>query len=507
MEPIIKLESITKDFGRVRANDSVDMELYPGEVVGLLGENGAGKTTLMNVLYGLVMPDEGQIKIKGENIDIGGHSPADSIRLGVSMVHQEFMLVNRLSVMENLIIGEEPTKHGLIDKGEAEGFVRRLSDKYELEVDPNDIVGDLSVSERQRLEILRALYHQAKVLILDEPTAVLAPSEVQSLFNIIRQLRDDGMCIVLIAHKLKEVLSICHRIYVLREGKIVGETTADETTQDKLAHLMVGEDYQRFSEEDRKKKVIKTNSPVLEVSEIWVSDTYGNWQVKGISLDVYPGEIVSIAGIAGNGQSQLEQALAGLLPIKKGQVFLDEKNVTNFSVLERKKGGLGYIPQDRHEYGLALSFSVKDNLILGRHRLSRFNRWGVMKYKKIEKAVNQEIKDFDIVCESMSVEARSLSGGNQQKVVLARAVADEPKVLLASQIGRGLDVSAIANIYRYLQKLCDEGKGILLVSFDLDEVFELSDRIYIMRGGEFVGELDNQNATRQKVGELMTGAE
>jgi simple sugar transport system ATP-binding protein len=507
METVIQLSNIHKSFGSTRALEGVDLHFYPGEIVGILGENGAGKSTLMNILYGLVEADKGEISILQNYVNIHRHSPAQSLFLGLSMVHQHFMLVNRLSVAENLIIGKEPTKLGLLDLNEAASEVRRLVKKYDLQVEPNDIVGDLSVSQRQRLEILRALYHQSKILILDEPTAVLAPSEVDSLFEIIKNLRNDGLCVVLISHKLDEVLSICKRIYILRKGKLVKETNTDNINKNELAKLMIGESYQEYKRSKSDKNVTYEGSPILTATGLDVSDIHGSKRVKGVNLEVFPGEVVSIAGVAGNGQAQLEQALIGLQKIDEGKIIIDGKDVSKLTIKERMDNGLGYIPQDRHEYGLASDFSVRDNLILGRHHMKRFSRYGVMNIAEMEKTAKANIEEFNITCESVMLRAGNLSGGNQQKVILARAVGGDPIVLLASQISRGLDVAAVASIYQFVRQLCNSGVGILLFSFDLDEVLELSDRIYVMRNGELIGPMQKEKTTRDYLGQLIISTE
>jgi general nucleoside transport system ATP-binding protein len=505
MQPVVEISNVQKTFGTTKALRGVDLNLYPREIVGILGENGAGKTTLMNVLYGLVEADQGDVSILGNKIDIHRHSPAKSLELGLSMVHQHFMLVNRLSVAENLIIGKEPSKLGLIDFDKAASDVRRLVKKYDLQVNPGDIVRDLSVSQRQRLEILRALYHQSKILILDEPTAVLAPSEVDSLFEIIGNLKNDGLCVVLISHKLDEVLRICNRIYILRKGKLIAETSPNKTDKNGLAKMMVGESYKKFTRKEKTtEKHPDWNTPNLIVENLFVSDMHGSIRVQGANLQVFPGEIVSIAGVAGNGQSQLEKALVGLMPVHKGKIFIDGVDVSTLSIRERRDKGLGYIPQDRHEYGLISNFPLRDNLILGRHRLPQFSRYGIMDFYEIEKSANRSVDEFNIVSNSVMMQVSNLSGGNQQKVVLARAVSGETKILLASQISRGLDVSAVASIYQFIREFCNKGVGILLFSFDLDEVLEISDRIYVMRDGLFIGPLTREETSRDYLGQLIT---
>jgi len=497
---VLEMRHITKRFPGIVANDDVSFDLLEGEVHALLGENGAGKSTLMNILYGLYHADEGEIVIKGTPVRLG--SPSASIGAGVGMVHQHFMLIPVMTVAENIVLAEEPTRSGIVfDVREAERRVREISDRFGLAVDPTARIEDITVGQQQRVEILKALYREADILVLDEPTAVLTPQEAQDLFEVIRGLTARGKSVIFITHKLNEVLDIADRITVLRRGKLIETLPAEGATEASLARLMVGREVLLRVE----KTQAKPGEPLLQVDELRVHDDRGLEKVRGISFEVRAGEIVGIAGIDGNGQTEMIDALAGLRSIDSGTVRIDGDDVTRDSVHGHFDGGLGHIPEDRQRRGLVLEYSIAENIALHDYRSEPASRYGWLFPSRLIERARSLIKAFDVRGGGPATRAGSLSGGNQQKVVLAREIERDPKVLIAAQPTRGLDVGAIEFVHRRLIEERDEGRAILLVSLELEEVLSLSDRILVLYEGEIAGEFP-PTASEEELGIAMTGA-
>ena len=474
--PLVVLEHITKRFPGVVANDDVSVELRPGEVHALVGENGAGKSTMMRVLYGMYPADEGRILIRGREVKIA--SPRDAIANGIGMVHQHFVLVDPFTVTENVILGDEGGV--ILDVEAAHARVGELAERYGFSVRPSAVVEDLSVGEEQRVEILKALYRGVDILILDEPTAVLTPGEAKELFANLRQLREDGKSIVFISHKLDEVLEIADRITVLRRGKVVGETTPAQTSKAKLAEMMVGRPVLFRLE----KPEVERGQPVLEVDGL-----LGEGKLNGISLVVHAGEILGIAGVEGNGQRELAESIIGLRQPAKGSVRLAGTDITGRSVGDIRNHGIAYIPQDRHEQGLVLDMTLWENVALGRHDDAGFSgRGGVLFIRKIKQVAERLIRMFDVRARSIAATAGTLSGGNQQKLILARELDTDPKLLLAAQPTRGLDVGAIEFVWRQILEQKAAGRAVLLISAELDEIYAQSDRILTLYEGRITGE-------------------
>ena len=496
--PALEMRGITKRYPGVVANDGISLEVRPGEIHALLGENGAGKTTLMNVLYGLARPDEGQILLDGEPVVI--QSPADAIRRGIDMVHQHFMLVPVLSVWENILLGEETMANRIfIDRGEARRRIVELGRKFGFEVDPNAKVGSLSVGWQQRVEILKALYRNARILVLDEPTAVLTPQETQEIFAVFRRLAAQGHSIVFISHKLYEVLEIADRITVIRRGRVVGERLPAQTNEDDLAELMVGREVQLTVDRGES----HPTAPVLRVQGLHVRDDRGNEAVRGVDLEVRAGEIFGIAGVAGNGQDEFVEAIVGLRRPSAGSVHLGDEAVTGRSPRGMNKAGVAYVPADRHRFGLILPFPLADNLVLTSYYRRPYTRGIVRDEAAIRHSADEAIERFDIRTPSATVSAGTLSGGNQQKAVVAREFDRDLRLLVLDQPTRGLDVGSIEFIHRQAIAKRDGGTAILLVSAELDEVLEMSDRIGVMYRGKIVRILDGRTADRNEVGLLM----
>ena len=490
--PLVELEKITKRFPRVLANDEVSLELRPGEVHALIGENGAGKSTLMRVLYGIYPTDGGTIRVRGKEAKIG--SPRDAIALGIGMVHQHFVLVDRFTVTENIILGEEGGP--LLDIDGAGKKVAQLADQYGFRVKPTALVEDLSVGEEQRVEILKALYRGVEILILDEPTAVLTPAESKDLFGNLRKLREAGRTIVFISHKLDEVLEIADRITVLRRGRVVGETTPAETSKAKLAEMMVG-----------RPVLFRLEKPQVEVGEpvLRVKDLAGEGKLNGITLEVRAGEILGVAGVEGNGQRELAEALFGLRKPEAGTIQLEGKDIAGRSVGEIRNIGVGYIPEDRHGQGLVLDMTLWENAVLGRQDDAEFSTGlGVLLIRKIKELADRLVKLFDVRTRSIDVNASTLSGGNQQKLILARELETDPKLLIAAQPTRGLDVGAIEFVWTQILEQKAAGRGILLISAELDEIYALSDRIVTLYEGRITGEF-SPDAAPEQVGLGMLG--
>jgi len=496
--PALEMRGITKRFPGVVANDGIDLSIRPGEIHALLGENGAGKSTLMNILYGLLTPDEGEILMDGQPVHISG--PSDAIARGIGMVHQHFMLVPVFSVAENIVLGNETMANAVfLDVHKSEGRIRQLANQLGFEIDPDATVGDLSVGIQQRIEILKALYRGAKVLILDEPTAVLTPQETVEIFQVLRRLAAEGTSIVFISHKLYEVLEIADRITVIRRGRVVGEADPKTATEEDLAELMVGREVSLVVE----KGPAHPGGVVLDVADLIVADDRGTVVVDGATFEVRAGEILGIAGVAGNGQDELVEALNGLRKVRSGSISLYGDDVTNHSSRELSERGVAYIPGDRQRYGLVLVYPIKDNLVLTDYYRPPYSRRGVIDQGAIARRARELIPEFDIRTPSADVPASTLSGGNQQKLIVAREFSRELKLLVADQPTRGIDVGSIEFIHKQIVAKRDAGTAVLLVSAELDEIMELSDRIGVMYRGRLVAILDAETAEKDRVGLIM----
>jgi ABC-type uncharacterized transport system ATPase subunit len=502
MPLVLELHGITKAFPGVLANDRIDLTLQDGEIHALLGENGAGKTTLMNILYGLYAPDEGEVHVRGQPVEI--HDPNDAIAQGIGMVHQHFMLVPVLTVTENVMLGVESIRNGIfLDRPAAARRIRQIADQYGLEVDPDVYVRTLPVGVQQRVEIIKLLYREADILILDEPTAVLTPQEVEDLFKVVRSLVDQGKSMIFITHKLKEVMAIADRITVLRNGRVVGTTTPTQTSEQELASMMVGR--QVLLQVD--KGPAQPGEPVLDVDGLKVLDDRGNLAVRGVSFQVHAGEVLGVAGVQGNGQTELVQALTGLRSAVAGQVRILDADLTNASPRQVLEQGVAHVPEDRQKDGLVLSFPVADNLILNTYYMPPFAHRGTLDQEAILATAEQRAREYDVRTPSTLTPVSSLSGGNQQKVIVAREFSRPIRLLIASQPTRGLDVGSIEYIHRRIVEKRDEGTAVLLVSPELDEVMSLSDRIAVMYEGEIVDILPADRPTKEELGLLMCGWE
>jgi simple sugar transport system ATP-binding protein len=494
----LELKGISKRFGPLVANDHIDLSAAPGQVHALLGENGAGKTTLMNVLYGLLQPDEGQILIDAKPVQF--HSPKDAIAAGIGMVHQHFMLVPVFSVAENVTLGiEETNRSGLLDRRKTRRAVRELSRRYGLDIDPDATVENLPVGIQQRVEIVKALVREASVLILDEPTAVLTPAETNDLFRIIKQLKDGGTAVVFISHKLREVQAIADTVTVLRRGAVVGERPPSASA-DELAALMVGRSVQlRVS-----KTPAKPDGVVLDVSGLTVTDETGRIWVNGISFEVRAGEILGVAGVQGNGQTELCEALMGLRPTVSGQVTLNGRDLTHATPRQRLHAGFAYVPEDRQEDGLIGDFSVADNMVLDVFDQAPFASGINLNLAAIARHAAERVTEFDVRTTSVDTPVGTLSGGNQQKVILARELGRQHKLLIASQPTRGLDVGSIEFVHRRIVEQRDQGDAVLIVSAELDEIYALADRIAVMYEGQITG-FRSPDVAVEELGRLMAG--
>jgi len=494
---MLKLTGITKRFGALVANDRVDLEVRPGEIHALLGENGAGKSTLMNVLYGLYSADEGTIAWKGKPVKI--LSPGQAIALGIGMVHQHFMLIPVFTVAENIVLGREPRKGGMLDMRKAVADVQEISDRYGLHVDPHARVESISVGQQQRVEILKALYRGAELLILDEPTAVLTPQEVLELGQIMKSLVAQGRTIIIITHKLKEVLFLADRVTVIRRGKKIATVDTAGRTENELAAMMVGREVSLHVA----KEPAQPRQPVLEVRNLSATNERSLPALRDVSFSVRAGEIVGIAGVDGNGQSELVEVLTGLRPATGGHVLVNSRDVLGQTPRQVREAGIGHIPEDRQRRGLVLEFTVSENNALGSQR--KVASWGMLNYRLMREASEKVIAAFDVRPPRPEYLARQLSGGNQQKVIVGREITRQPDVLVAAQPTRGLDVGAIEFIHKRLVAERDAGKAVLLLSLELDEVMSLADRILVMFKGQIVAEIAAGEATEEGLGLLMAG--
>ncbi len=496
----VNMINITKRFPGVIANDRVNFKLARGEIHALLGENGAGKTTLVNCLYGMYQADEGTILINDREVDIT--SPNIAIENGIGMVHQHFMLIPPFTVTENIILGSEPTQNVMIDMKKAVEEVTELSERYGLNVDPEAKVRDISVGMQQRVEILKTLYRGADILILDEPTAVLTPQEVDELIKIMRSLTEEGKSIIFITHKLKEVKMIADRVTVIRRGKVIDTVEAEKASKNELARMMVGRDV--LLEVD--KKPAEPGEVILEVNNLHVQNDRNLPALTGTSFQVKKGEILGIAGVDGNGQSELIEVLTGLREYEKGKIILKGNELKKIKTKSIFESGVSHIPEDRQKHGLIMDYTLFENLILGNHYRPPYAKGKKMNYKEIKDEAQKLISEYDIRTPGEDVKARTLSGGNQQKVILAREFNRDPDILIAAQPTRGVDVGAIEFIHNKLIELRDTGKAVLLISLELDEILSLSDRIAVIYEGKIVEILDRKDATEERLGLLMSGA-
>ena len=501
MEYVVEMLNITKEFPGIKANDDVTLQLKKQEIHALLGENGAGKSTLMSVLFGLYQPEEGTIKIKGETVKI--NDPNDANKYKIGMVHQHFKLVHNYSVVENIMLGVESTRNGFLEYSVARDKIQKLSEKYNLRIDPDSLIQDISVGMQQRVEILKMLYRDAEILIFDEPTAVLTPQEITELMKIMKELIKEGKSIILITHKLKEIKAVADRCSVLRKGKYIGTVEVEDTSTEKMAEMMVG----RPVSFDVEKEEASPTDVVLEVQKIVVEDHLtSKLKVNNASFVVKKGEILCIAGIEGNGQTQLVEAITGLKHCQ-GKVLLNGEDISAMSIRARNNKGVSHIPEDRHKHGLVLDYSMEYNLVLQEYFTPKYQKYGFLNHKAIRENAEKMIENFDIRSGQGSItSARSMSGGNQQKVIIAREVSRNTELIIAVQPTRGLDVGAIEFVHKELVEMRDSGKAVLLISLELDEVMNLSDRIVVMYEGELVGEFDPKLTTETELGLYMAGS-
>jgi len=504
---VLEARGITKQFPGVLANDHVDFDLREGEVHALLGENGAGKSTLMNILYGLYKPDSGEVTVNGAPLNLA--SPKDAIQHGVGMVHQHFMLIPVFSVTENIMLGAETDHRAIkneaalakLDRKEVARKVKALSDQYGFEIDPNALIGDLPVGVQQRVEIVKALYRKASILILDEPTAVLTPQEAEDLFRIVRELTKRGVSIIFITHKLKEVLAVADRITVMRAGKVVGNAEPGTTSEHQLAAMMVGREVILTVD----KTSAQPKEEILQVEKLHVRDQRDLETVRGVSFDVRAGEILGVAGVQGNGQTELAEALTGLRNIESGKISLAGLDLTGKPPRVFTETGLAHIPEDRQKHGLVLGYTIADNMILCDYYKAPFSLRNVIQQSAVDSNSRKLIKEYDVRTPSPYVAASKLSGGNQQKVIVARELSRPVKLVLANQPTRGLDVGSIEYIHKEIVSMRDRGVAVLLISAELDEIMALSDRIAVMYRGEIVTTVDAKSVTREQLGLWMAG--
>ncbi len=496
---VVSMRGITKKFGDFVANDKIDLDVKAGEVHALLGENGAGKSTLMNMLYGLYQPTEGDIYIKGQKKKF--KDPKDAIEAGLGMVHQHFMLIEPFTVVENIILGKERTKGIFLDMEKARRDVLDLSEKYGLAIDPDAKIENVTVSTQQRVEILKILYRGADILIFDEPTAVLTPQEIDELGEIIKNLSDMGKAVIIITHKLKEIKEMADRCTIIRRGKKIATVDVKDVSEEDLANMMVGRSVLLNVEKGPQKK----GDLVLEIKDLVVKDEKGINKVNGLNLKLHYGEILGLAGVDGNGQSQLLEALTGLRKVTSGEILINGKDIANKSPRHIQEKGMYNIPEDRQKRGLVLDYSIAENIVLENYYKDQFSKKGILKFKEIEDYSKDLIEKFDVRPRDISYAAGDLSGGNQQKVILAREISNDPDVLIAAQPTRGLDVGAIEFIRKYLVDQRDKGKAVLLVSFELDEILALSDRIDVIFGGKITGSFKREDTDERQLGLYMAG--
>ncbi|MDN7145430.1 ABC transporter ATP-binding protein [Liquorilactobacillus mali] len=495
---VVEMRHITKQFGSYKANNDISLQLRKGEILALLGENGAGKSTLMGMLSGLLEPTDGEILINGKVVKM--ENPRDAKKLGIGMVHQHFMLIPAFSVLENIILGDEPTKATRIDYKKAASDIEKLAEKYHLDIDVNAKVRDITVGMQQRVEIMKALYRKANVFIFDEPTAALTPQEIEQLIKILRALAEEGNSVIFITHKLKEIKEVADRCVVIRMGKVIETVQVAETKEEVLAEMMVGRKV-NFAVEKKETDKSKT---ILSVNDLNV-EAHGLLKVKDLDLNVHSGEIVGVAGVDGNGQSELIEAITGLRKIKKGSIELKGKPLQNLSARRISEAGVGCIPEDRQNVGLILPFTIAENLVLKSYYKKPASRHGLLNYKKINELGKQLIKSFDIRSQSEKELAGDLSGGNQQKVIVAREISASPDLLIAANPTRGVDIGAIEYIHEKIIEQRNTGRGVLLISFELDEILKLSDRIVVMHEGQIVGEIDPRHTSSEELGLMMAG--
>ncbi len=502
MDYVIEMLHITKDFPGIRANDDVSLQLAKGEIHALLGENGAGKSTLMSVLFGLYQPDGGIIKKNGQEVKI--HDPNDANALRIGMVHQHFKLVHNFTVLENIVMGVETTRHGVLRMEEASKKVVDLSRQYGLMVEPDKLISDITVGMQQRVEILKMLYRDNEVLIFDEPTAVLTPQEIDELMKIMRGLAAEGKSILFITHKLNEIKQVADRCTVLRKGQLIGTVDVKNVSVGQLAEMMVGRKVSFVVE----KQEAQPGRPALTVQNLSVfSHHHGKKLVNNVSFHVRAGEIVCVAGIDGNGQSELVYALTGLMAPDSGKIFMNEAEITHVSIRHRNDLGMSHIPEDRHRHGLVLDYSLAENLVLKSYHKPAFQRRGFLRFREIYRHANELIEKFDIRSgQGAYTTVRSMSGGNQQKAIVAREISLLPELLIAVQPTRGLDVGAIEYIHKQLISQRDAGRAVLIISLELDEVMNIADRILVMYEGEIVANLDAKGVTAQELGLYMAGS-
>ncbi|MDT2757083.1 ABC transporter ATP-binding protein [Enterococcus asini] len=493
------MRHITKEFGTFKANDDVNLQVRPGEIHALLGENGAGKSTLMNILSGLLEPTNGEILINDKSVKIT--SPTEANRLGIGMVHQHFMLVDAFTVTENIILGSEPNHLGVLNRKKARQTIEELSARYGLAVDPDALVRDISVGMQQRVEILKTLYRGADVLIFDEPSAVLTPQEIEGLIQIMKELVSEGKSIILITHKLDEIKAVADRCTVIRRGQGIGTVNVKDVSSQELADMMVGRSVSFKTE----KKPATPQEVILSVENLTVKESRGLEAVKNLSLEVRAGEVLGIAGIDGNGQSELVQAITGLRKVESGKVIIDGEDVTNKRPRFITESGVGHVPEDRHKYGLILDMSLAENMALQTYYQVPMSKYGVLNYGEMNGKARELIKEFDVRTTNEIVPAKALSGGNQQKAIIAREVDRNPDLLIVANPTRGLDVGAIEFIHKRLIEQRDKFKAVLLVSFELDEIMNVSDRIAVIHGGEIVGIVDPKETSENELGLLMAG--
>jgi general nucleoside transport system ATP-binding protein len=500
MEYIIEMLNIRKEFTGIIANDNITLQVKPGEIHALLGENGAGKSTLMSVLFGLYQPDAGSIRVRDKEVKITNPNIAND--LGIGMVHQHFKLVHNFTVTENIVLGRESVKGGKIDIQSASKKIQELSNRYKLSVDPYSKIEDITVGMQQRVEILKMLYRDAEILIFDEPTAVLTPQEIHELMGVMKHMAAEGKTIIVITHKLKEIKAVADRCTVIRKGKSIATVDVKDTSEEKMAELMVG----RRVNFKVDKKPANPGKEVFKIENLNVINHRGIKAVKNVSLSVRAGEILGVAGVEGNGQTELIEAITGLRKPESGRILIEDTEITNQSVRERSEQGLGHIPEDRHKYGLVLDFPLEDNMILQNYYKEPFSKNGILNRDKIRSYAKELIQQFDVrSAQGPITKARSMSGGNQQKAIIAREVDKSPTVMIVAQPTRGLDVGAIEYIHRRLIEERDKGKTILLLSLELDEILNVSDRIAVMYEGEIVGIVDADKTNENELGLMMAG--